>query len=65
MFRYPSPVFPGDEVGGLLDDSYGVPMRPGEDLGNSSIQASGTSRCDEEVKPATLNRYDFKLRDRH
>ena len=44
-FRYPSPVFPGDdEVGGLLDDSYGVPMRPGEDLGNSSIQASGTSR---------------------
>jgi hypothetical protein len=44
-FRYPSPVCPShDKVGVLLHDSYGVPMRPGEDLGNSSIQASGTSR---------------------
>ena len=44
-YRYPSPYCPGDdEDGGLLYDSYGVPMRPGEDLGNSSTQASGTSR---------------------
>jgi hypothetical protein len=44
-YRYPSPYCPGDdEDGGLLYDSYGVPMRPGEDLGNSSNQASGTSR---------------------
>ncbi len=44
-YRYPSPYCLGDdEDGGLLYDSYGVPMRPGEDLGNSSIQASGTSR---------------------
>ncbi len=44
-YRYPSPFCPGDdEDGGLLYDSYGVLMRPGEDLGNSSTQASGTSR---------------------
>jgi hypothetical protein len=44
-YRYPSPVLPGDdEVGGPLDDSRGVPQRPGEDIGNSSIQATGTSR---------------------
>jgi hypothetical protein len=28
----------------MLYDSYGALMRPGEDLGNSSTQASGTSR---------------------
>jgi hypothetical protein len=44
-YRYPSPYCPvDDEDGGLLYDSYDVPMRPGEDLGNSSIQATGTSR---------------------
>jgi hypothetical protein len=44
-YRYPSPVLPGDdEVGGPLDDSRGVPQRPGEDIGNSSIQATGNSR---------------------
>ena len=44
-YRYPSPYCPGDDEDvGLLYDSYGVPMRPGEDLGNSSTQASGTSR---------------------
>jgi hypothetical protein len=32
-FRYPSPVCPSDdEVGVLLHDSYGVPMRPGRTL---------------------------------
>ncbi len=43
--RYPSPDFPSDfEDGGLLYDSYGVPMRLGEDLGDSSNQATVTSR---------------------
>jgi hypothetical protein len=43
-YRHPSPFCPSDdEDGGLLYESYGVPMRPGEDLGNSSTQASGTS----------------------
>ncbi len=44
-YRYPPPYCPGDDEDvGLLYDSYGVSMRPGEDLGNSSNQASGTSR---------------------
>ena len=43
--RYPSPGFPSDyEYCGLLYDSYGVLMRPGEDIGNSSNQAPGTSK---------------------
>ena len=44
-YRYPSPVFPGDdEVGDPLADTRGVPQRPGEDIGNSSTQATGKSR---------------------
>jgi hypothetical protein len=45
LYRYPPPYCPGDDSdGGLLYDSYGVPMRPGEDIGNSSNQAPGTSK---------------------
>ena len=45
-YRYPPPYCPGDDEDvGLLYDSYGVPMRSGEDLGNNSTQAPGTSRA--------------------
>jgi hypothetical protein len=44
-YRYPSPEFPSDfEDGSLLYDSYGVPMRTEEDLGDSSNQATATSK---------------------
>jgi hypothetical protein len=44
-YRYPSPEFPSDFEGGcLLYDSYGVPMLTGEDLGDSSNQATATSK---------------------
>jgi hypothetical protein len=51
-YRYPSPYCPGDDEDvGLLYDSFGVPMRPGEDLGNSSTQAPGTSKDKPNPRP--------------
>jgi hypothetical protein len=44
-YRYPSPGFPSDfEDDGLLYDSYGVPMRIEEYAGDSSNQATATSK---------------------
>jgi hypothetical protein len=53
--RYPSPDFPSDfEDGCLLYDSdfYGVPMSSGKDLGDSSNQATVSSR--DKPNPRTV-----------